>query len=77
MYWDAMAELFGEVDDELIPGKFAVRINTMLAGWPNLAQIVLLHEMAHIAVWPDETHGAAWDKEMRRLCRFKSYRKLL
>lgn len=82
LYWDALYDkdgnlLDGEVDDRLIPGQFVIRINTAFAGWKNQWRIVLCHECAHLHIWPYEHHGEPWDREIQRLCKFKSYRKLL
>lgn len=77
LFWDAMDGLDGEIDDKLITGKFTIRMNTALAGWKNQWRICLIHEMAHLHLWPYESHGEAWDREITRLTKFKSYRKLL
>jgi hypothetical protein len=81
MYWDALYDengemLDGEIDDKLISGKFVLRLNTALAGWKNQWRICLVHEMAHLHIWPYEYHGEPWDREIKRLCTYKSYRKL-
>ena len=77
LYWDAMDGLDGELSDEIIPGRFVIRINTAFAGWKNQWRICLIHEMAHLHLWPYELHGDPWDREIRRLTKYKSYRKLL
>jgi hypothetical protein len=82
LYWDAMYDddggmLDGELSDEIVPGKFVIRINTAFAGWKNQWRIVLAHEMAHLHLWPYEKHGDPWDHEIVRLTKYKSYRKLL
>lgn len=77
LYWDALEGLDAEIDDKLIPGKFVIRVNTALAGWKNQWRICLIHEMAHLHLWPYEKHGEQWDREIVRLTKYKSYRKLL
>lgn len=77
LFWDAMDGLDAEIDDRLIKGKFTIRMNTALAGWKNQWRICLIHEMAHLHLWPYEFHGEAWDREIQRLTKYKSYRKLL
>ncbi len=37
----------------------------------------LLHEMCHVKLYPYLGHGDKFDREIQRLCTFKSYRKLL
>lgn len=82
LFWDALYDTDGngmdaEIDDRLIPGRFAIRMNTALAGWKNQWRLCLIHEMAHLHLWPYENHGDQWDREIARICKYKSYRKLL
>lgn len=82
LFWDALYDsdgnmLDGEIDDKIIKGKFVLRLNTALAGWKNQWRICLIHEMAHLHIWPYQFHGELWDREVLRLTKFKSYRKLL
>jgi hypothetical protein len=76
-YWDALDGLDAELSDEIIPGKFVLRINTAFAGWKNQWRILLVHEMAHLHLWPYELHGEQWDREIQRIAKYKSYRRLL
>jgi hypothetical protein len=77
LYWDSIPGLDGECSDDIIPGKWVIRIQTAFAGWSNQWRIVLAHELAHLANWPYEKHGPKFDAEIQRLTKFKSYRKLL
>lgn len=77
LYWDALEGLDAECSDEIIPGSIVIRVNTAFAGWKNQWRICLIHEMAHLHLWPYEAHGEPWDREIQRLTTFKSYRKLL
>jgi hypothetical protein len=79
LYWDSLSEeeADGEINDEIIPGKFVIRIKAALAGWKNQWRIALIHEMAHLHIWPYQRHGEQWDREIVRLCKYKSFRKLI
>lgn len=43
----------------------------------RLAKIFLLHECAHIKLWPYVTHGARFHAEIQRLAALGAYRGLL
>ena len=79
LYWDSLSEDDADaiIDDKLIPGKFVIRVKAALAGWKNQWRLCLIHEMAHLHLWPYQHHGDAWDREIIRLTKYKSYRKLL
>ena len=89
VFWEACAahgetfEIESSVEGE--PATIGIRINPACRtiwkgsrqGW---AKLTLLHEMAHVKLWPVrglQHHGQRFDQEIQRLCTFRSYRRLL
>lgn len=48
-------------------GRFTIRVNPDITSRRCSRRFTLLHEMAHVAVWPRRTHGKYFDSEMLRL----------
>ncbi|HTV07820.1 MAG TPA: SprT-like domain-containing protein [Candidatus Aquilonibacter sp.] len=48
-------------------GEFTVRINPACAIDWRIVRMTLLHEMAHLKLWPYRAHGERFEKEMQRL----------
>lgn len=47
--------------------NFFIQINPAFALDRKMVQLALLHEMAHIALWPYKKHGQRFEDEMLRL----------
>jgi hypothetical protein len=65
---------------EVADGCFEIKIDPALKGSPCYWRIVLLHEMAHVAVWPrhpKHQHGKTFRDEISRLFAMGAYTKLL
>lgn len=48
---------------------FVILINPAYALDFHVARLTLLHEMAHLALWPYRKHGPRFEAEMRRLAK--------
>jgi len=49
-------------------------INAIWRGFYEIAQLTLLHEMAHVATESEKKHhGPRWKREMRRLARIGAF----
>jgi predicted SprT family Zn-dependent metalloprotease len=48
-------------------GEFTLRINPACAIDLRVVRMTLLHEMAHLKLWPYRTHGPRFEQEMQRL----------
>ena len=46
---------------------FAIHISPQNAVCVRIAKMTLLHEMAHLSLWPCNTHGPRFEQEMQRL----------
>lgn len=68
--------LCGEVS-EGEAGDLIVRINPAYALDTRIARITLLHEMAHIKLWPKRNHGTVFQRELQRLAIAGAYKGLL
>lgn len=55
---------------------FVLRINPAYAINVGFVRLALLHEMVHIKLWPCQTHGAAFQREMKRLAAADAFRGL-
>ena len=64
----------GEV--RLESGTYVVRIDPSIKFTRAFSKLVLLHEMAHIKVWPYEWHGIQFNEEMLRLAQLGALRGL-
>lgn len=62
----------GELTDEIL-----IRIDPRYHTLTNTAKLALIHELVHLKLGLDVGHGKKWDDEIKRLCKFKSYRRLL
>jgi hypothetical protein len=69
----------GAAADALIDGdNIRIRINPLYAHDWNTIDIALLHEMAHIKLWPEKVpHGRRFHTEIARLFALGAYRRLL
>ena len=75
IWWEPLSSSYGDCIIE--NGVVRIRVNPALAGWTCVAKMTVIHEMAHIAKWPNQTHDDEFDQEMQRLLTFKDIRKLL
>jgi hypothetical protein len=50
-------------------GRFVIHLSPSVAGFRRFFKLLLLHEMAHIALWDRRIafHGKAWRDEMLRV----------
>jgi hypothetical protein len=78
IFYDAMPGLQAECDDEDMPhnGEFIVRINRAWKEHPEVAKLWLLHEMAHMHLWPYSDHGKQFQDEMKRLALADAFKRL-
>jgi hypothetical protein len=59
---DELGELYQD------KGTFVIRIDPSIRNYTKaLARMTLLHEMAHMKLWPDIRHGRKFNDEMLRL----------
>jgi len=69
--WDASInqDLLGDAEVQVVDGKSVacIRLNPLIRPFRSLYKMVLLHEMAHIKLWPWCHHGKKFDAEMLRL----------
>jgi hypothetical protein len=49
--------------------SFIILINPAYALDKRVVKLVLLHEMAHVALWPYKKHGRLFEEEMLRLAK--------
>lgn len=47
--------------------SFFIQVNPAYAMDVSIVKLTLLHEMAHVALWPYRTHGPKFQQEMLRL----------
>ncbi len=55
---------------EVMDGKFEILMDQALKGVPDYWKLLLLHEMAHVKLWPTHSrhqHGRVFQEEMQRL----------
>jgi hypothetical protein len=52
---------------EKIEDHFFITIDPQWASTRSFRHITVLHEMVHIAIWPDVRHGKKFQDEMTRL----------
>jgi hypothetical protein len=67
---------------ELIPTTKVIRINSQVAGWSKLSQVVILHELIHHFLLlrdgdPDTSEGQRFQTEIKRLWEEGAYTKIL
>lgn len=55
---------------------FIIRINPQCAFDTRMVRMILLHEMAHVAVWPYAWHGGKFQDEMQRLAALGAFKGL-
>src|SRR5690348_14172497 len=57
----------GFSDEDTKHSFFQMHISTALKGFPEIARLTVLHEMAHIHLYPYMKHGKKFQDEMIRL----------
>lgn len=66
LIYETVPGAFG--DCLLMPdGYFRIRVNPIPGTGHRTHRFTLIHEMAHVKLWPDTGHGATFDAEMMRL----------
>lgn len=65
VWWEPLASTYA--DCNLVEGEWRIRINPSLSGWTAIWKLTLLHEMAHVNLWPNKRHGKKFHEEMMRL----------
>lgn len=63
----AVACTIGVTDDETKHTIFVIYLDPALKPYNNICLLNLLHEMAHVALFPYIQHGKKFDDEMLRL----------
>ena len=64
--------------DQLEDGTLVIKISPSIGGWNDFVKLTCLHELVHLKLWPDRSHGAKFDKEILRLMTtYKELRKLI
>jgi hypothetical protein len=56
--------------------EFVLRINPRYAIDTRVVRLTLLHEMAHVKLWPYRTHGPQFEAEMQRLANIGAFKGL-
>lgn len=82
VYWEPATGNLGETfevenTDEGESPDLAIRLDPCLRFSSMMAKLTLIHEMAHVRIYPYLGHGKPFDAEIKRLCGFREYRKLL
>lgn len=81
IFWEPPSDSFGvtcpvfEVNDKV----FEIKLDPSLKGVPDYWKLLLLHEMAHIKLWPKHPkhqHGKAFQDEMKRLANEGAFKSL-
>ena len=80
--WEPLGPAVGEtsilVKD---PMQFIIKVDPCIMGLRRFTRQTLVHEQAHIKLWPlgdkEALHGKAWDEEIQRLTKFRCYRRML
>ena len=72
LYWEPPPDSHADTCPvyEVADGKFEIRLDPALKGVPDYWKILLLHEMAHLKLWPTHSrhqHGKIFQEEMQRL----------
>jgi predicted SprT family Zn-dependent metalloprotease len=66
--------------DDGEPAPLVITIDPCLMGLKRFARQTVVHEMAHVHLWPlgnIATHGDLWDAEIQRLMTYRAFRKML
>ena len=61
-----LGDCYGQVCDGTLDG-FTITLNARYAHDERVIGMTLLHEMAHMALWPYKGHDKRFEKEMQRL----------
>lgn len=64
-FFSPVEDCYGLVQQE--NGGFILQINPKYAMEGRLWRLTLLHEQAHLSVWPYRRHGEPFQDEMKRL----------
>ncbi len=75
LFWEQSSEVYGDCN-EMPDGDMVIRINPAIMGFTPLWQLTLLHEMAHLKLWPYENHGKPFQVEMLRLAALGALKKI-
>lgn len=69
----------GELDDE-DPGAPIITLDPCIMGLKRFTRQTVVHEMAHLHLWPlgdhIAQHGDVWDREVQRLMTYRAFRKM-
>jgi predicted SprT family Zn-dependent metalloprotease len=76
IYYEPISDTYGDCTRRE-DGVFQIRLNPSISGWESFLKTTILHECIHIRLWPNVSHGAKFDKEVKRLMEFKSVRKMV
>jgi uncharacterized membrane protein YcjF (UPF0283 family) len=57
-------------------GEFVILISPSIAAWTAQWRWALLHEMAHVGLWPYQRHGPRFQAEMLRLAQAGAFRNI-
>ena len=81
VWWEPCGDTFGKTNLVEDANIFAIRIDPSILGMGVYTELILTHEMAHVATWLRtkrlKDHGGVFDAEIQRLTGYRSYRKLL
>lgn len=55
---------------------FLIRIDPIFRTAERVAKMTLLHEMVHVKLWPQTSHGARFQREVMRLAAVGAFRGL-
>lgn len=86
VYWEPCGDKDGMVTREVHPAtegepaELEIIVDPSLKLFPNALRLKMGHEQVHVFTWQLRKladHGDVFDREIRRLCGYKSFRKLI
>jgi predicted metal-dependent hydrolase len=84
IYYDAIGRSYGDCQQlegggawsRTEAGEFIIRVNPSVRGWKAQREWVVLHEMAHIKLYPGTNHGKRFQAEMLRLATVGAFKSI-
>lgn len=79
IFYADLPDLHGDCETDDDPpemDEYRIRVDNRYRTDADISRLVLLHEMAHMHVWPYEGHGEKFQQEMLRLAFAGAFRRL-